>query len=58
MLVAKLMKNWEQKDEVPEVMLGGSSSINGMVFTRGQAEDYDHWAQLATKDGVSKILPF
>ena len=26
--------------------LGGSSSINGMLFVRGQAEDYDTWARL------------
>ena len=25
--------------------LGGSSSINGLLYVRGQAEDYDHWAQ-------------
>ena len=26
--------------------LGGSSSINGMVYVRGQAEDFNQWAQL------------
>ncbi len=26
--------------------LGGSSSINGLLYVRGQKEDYDHWAQL------------
>jgi choline dehydrogenase len=27
-------------------MLGGSSSVNGMVYVRGQPQDYDHWAGL------------
>ena len=27
-------------------ILGGSSAINGMVFVRGQKQDFDHWAQL------------
>jgi choline dehydrogenase len=39
-------------------VLGGSSSINGMVYIRGQAEDFDHWRQLGnTGWSFEDVLP-
>lgn len=39
--------------------LGGSSSINGMVYIRGHSSDYDHWAQLGCSGwGWSDVLPY
>ena len=40
-------------------VIGGSSSINAMIYMRGQAADYDHWRQLGlTGWGWDDVLPF
>jgi choline dehydrogenase len=40
-------------------VLGGSSSINGMVYVRGQPEDFDHWGQLGNRGwSWDDVLPY
>ena len=40
-------------------VLGGCSSINAMIYMRGQAHDYNHWAQLGNRGwSWDEVLPF
>jgi choline dehydrogenase len=63
--------NWEYESEpdptlnnrklrVPRgKVLGGSTSINGMMYARGHARDFDHWRQLGNEGwAYADILPY
>ena len=40
-------------------VLGGSSTINGMVFIRGNALDYEGWRQMGCEGwGYADVLPY
>src|SRR5262247_3771521 len=40
-------------------VLGGSSSINGLLYIRGQHEDFDHWRQLGNAGwSFADVLPY
>jgi choline dehydrogenase len=40
-------------------VLGGSSSINGLLYVRGQSADYDHWRQLGNSGwSFENVLPY
>ena len=40
-------------------LLGGSSALNGLAFVRGQAQDFDTWAQLGNPGwSYADVLPF
>ena len=70
-LLSQTQFNWAYKGE-PEPgldnrvlghprgrVLGGSSSINGMMYVRGHARDYDGWAQSGARGwGYADVLPY
>ena len=40
-------------------VLGGSSSINGLIYIRGQADDFNHWRQLGNAGwSFDDVLPY
>jgi choline dehydrogenase len=75
MLMGKLMHsriyNWNyQTEPEPELdnrrvywprgkALGGTSTINGMIYVRGNRRDYDRWAQLGSAGwSYGEVLPY
>ena len=49
-----------KRDYLPRgKVLGGSSSINGMIYMRGQPADYDTWAQMGCRGwSYDDVLPY
>ena len=40
-------------------VIGGSSSINGMIYVRGHAKDYDYWAESGAEGwNYASVLPY
>ena len=71
LLIDNPLANWRYRSEPEEntsnrkipiprgKLLGGSSSINGLVFVRGNKLDYDTWAQMGnTGWSYDDVLPF
>jgi choline dehydrogenase len=63
--------NWNfQSEEIPELngrritlaegkVVGGSSSINGMIYTRGHSSEYDKWRDMGCEGwGFDDLLPY
>jgi len=70
-LLGRNARNWGfQSEPVPELdgrrldlpqgkMLGGTSSLNGMVYIRGQREDFDAWAAAGNSGwSYEEVLPY
>jgi choline dehydrogenase len=70
-LLGRNSRNWGfQTDPVPQLagrrldlpqgrMLGGTSSLNGMVYVRGQREDFDSWAAAGNAGwSYDEVLPY
>jgi choline dehydrogenase len=53
-------RTYNRKIPIPRgKVLGGSSSINGLLYVRGQHQDYDHWAQMGcTGWSFEQCLPY
>ncbi|WP_112322901.1 GMC family oxidoreductase [Oceanibium sediminis] len=50
--------NGRQLDWPRGKVLGGSSSLNGLLYVRGQPQDYDRWAQMGNSGwGWDEVLP-
>ncbi len=50
--------NGRQLDWPRGKVLGGSSSLNGLLYVRGQPQDYDRWRQMGNKGwGWDDVLP-
>src|SRR5712664_1088762 len=51
--------DWRQVFQPRGKVLGGSSSINGLLYVRGQHEDYDRWRQHGNAGwGYEDVLPY